>query len=191
MDGGITPEAGESVFGIWGLSWCSDGKLYIGGDFSFDSTGTRDLNKVAYYEGGEWKAMGSGLGRSSSQSVNGVNCNGCEPFFVGVFARGWTSPNSLPNFARWNATQDNDGYVPGTPWANCTLRLVHHPTIPGRLQLTHGSNIGSSYSLEAARDLSGWVVISSEPFLATTDNGVVWNITPSGDRSQYRVIVSE
>ena len=76
LDGGITPETGESVFGIYGLSWASDGKLYIGGDFSFDATGTVDLNKVAYFSDGRWNAMGSGLGRSSSQIVNGVATNG-------------------------------------------------------------------------------------------------------------------
>ncbi|MEZ5300086.1 MAG: hypothetical protein R3F11_05380 [Verrucomicrobiales bacterium] len=186
LDGGVT--GGGNVHGIYGLSFGGQDVLYIGGDFDFDATGTRSLNKVAYFSGGQWNAMGSGLGRSSSQIVNGVDALGDDIFFTGVFARGWTSPNSQPNWARWNANIDFEGYIVGMPWVNCTTEFRVHPTTPDSYLLSHGSNTGQRYVVQFNGTMTGdWVTISS-PFTATSDAGVNWTIPFGPGPRFYRIL---
>lgn len=44
---------------VWSLLWASDGKLYAGGQFT--SIGGVAANRIAYWDGTAWNAMGTGM----------------------------------------------------------------------------------------------------------------------------------
>lgn len=49
---------------IWSLLWASDGKLYAGGEFT--SIGGVAANRIAYWDGSAWNAMGTGQAGAGS-----------------------------------------------------------------------------------------------------------------------------
>ncbi|MEM7384864.1 MAG: hypothetical protein AAF514_07950, partial [Verrucomicrobiota bacterium] len=111
LDGGVI--GGGSVGGIYGLDVDRVGRVYVSGDFSFASDFVTRLNKVAVFtDSGQWGALGSGLGNSSSQIVNTVIAQGEDVYFGGVFADANGSPNRKKNFARWNPNNDFRDHIP-------------------------------------------------------------------------------
>ncbi len=104
---------GGDVNGVFDMAIDVEGRVYISGDFDAAGADSSKLNKVAVYDGGQWKALGSGLGNTTTQIVNTVVTVGEDVYFGGVFADPNGAPNRKKNFARWNASIDFSRYEAG------------------------------------------------------------------------------
>ncbi len=183
MNGGII--GGGNVGGIYGMAVDSKGRLYVGGDF--DAAGTSDqepLNKVAVWDGsGQWQALGSGLGLSTTQIVNGVHAIGEDVYFTGVFSKGYERPNTKKNFALWNPNIDFTDYLPGVRGLDLGLRVtregndykVSHPTISGQ-----------TYYLESSADMVNWSTSNS---FNGNNRDLIWTFPSNGSQHYFRVKV--
>lgn len=183
LDGGIL---GDSVSGVFGMSIDQAGRIYIAGEFNRFGSDESPLNNVALWDGsGSWKALGSGLGKSSTQIVNSVYAFGNDAYFGGVFADPNGSPNAKKNFARWNPTMDFTDYIPGLAGLEKSLKVEIDGT---NLILTYESISGVSYVLQSSDSaLGNWTDIRG-----TNNNGVdgrsyITTIPRSGAAAYYRV----
>ena len=86
--------------------------LYAGG--YFDSSGTTQVNHIAYWDGIDWNAIGSGF-NDVVKTI--IFCNG-EIFAAGQFTMSGTSP--LNYIAKWNGT---DWISVGTGFNDIVLTL--------------------------------------------------------------------
>ena len=183
LDGGV--KGGGNVNGIYGMSIDGNGRVYIAGDFDTTADGT-NLNKVAVWDGsGKWKALGSGLGKSTSQIVNTVFAAGNDAYFGGVFADPNGSPNVKKNFARWNPESSFTDLVLGVPAMRCGTRAV---IVNGKMELSWRSVPGTNYVLQASANhrLQNWSTVS-DPVIG---DGGRWKFTISLDAPQkyYRLL---
>lgn len=184
LDGGI--EGGGAVNGVYGMSIDASGRVYISGDFDTAANGTV-LNKVALWDGsGKWQALGSGLGKSSSQIVNSVYAFGNDAYFGGVFADPNGSPNAKKNFARWNSGMDFTDYIPGLAGLESSFTIEN---VNGEAVVGFNSISGVSYVLQSSdSNLGNWQTISN-PIIG---NGNRWIFTLPiiSDSEYYRILVS-
>ncbi|MGK0190333.1 MAG: hypothetical protein ACI9R3_006157, partial [Verrucomicrobiales bacterium] len=163
LDGGVL---GDSVSGVFGMSIDQSGRVYLAGEFNRFGSDETPLNNVAMWDGsGKWKALGSGLGKSSTQIVNSVYATGNDAYFGGVFADPNGSPNAKKNFARWNPTLDFTDYIPGLSGLEKSLKVEIEGT---NFKLTYESISGVSYVIQSSDSgLGGWTDIRG-----TNNNGV-------------------
>ena len=179
MNGGII--GGGSVGGIYGMAVDSKGRLYVGGDF--DAAGTSDqepLNKVAVWDGtGSWEPLGSGLGLSTTQIVNGVHAIGEDVYFTGVFSKGYERPNTKKNFAVWNPSKDFTDYLPGVRGLNLGLRVVRDGT---DYNISHPTISGQTYYLESSVDMVTW---STSRSFNGNNRDLIWTFPGNGNLQTY------
>ena len=77
-------------------------RIYIGGNF-FDLGGNSDADRIAYWEDGQWHALGKGL----NNSVKEIEVVGSDIYVGGTFTATSDGVTTLNRIARWMA-------VPGT-----------------------------------------------------------------------------
>lgn len=152
LDGGIL---GDTVSGVFGMSIDESGRLYICGEFNrLGSDGTA-INNVALWDGsGSWKALGSGLGKSSTQIVNSCYATGNDAYFGGVFADPNGSPNVKKNFARWNTNIDFTNYIAGLSGLEKSVAIERTGT---DIVVSFATISGNTYYLQSCdASLSNW-----------------------------------
>lgn len=99
MDKGV--DNSQGTYTVQDIGVDSDGKIYIGGFFDMRFSDDSTINHVAVYDGNKWKALGAGLGTSSTQGINAIYADGKNVYFGGMFSK-----SGLLNQAIWNETKD-------------------------------------------------------------------------------------
>ncbi|MCB1098613.1 MAG: hypothetical protein KDN22_23780 [Verrucomicrobiae bacterium] len=184
LNGGVL--ASDSVNGVFGMSIDQKGRVYIAGEFDRAGADNSPLNNVALWDGsGSWRALGSGLGKSSTQIVQCVYALGDDVYFSGVFADPNGSPNAKKNFARWNATRDFTDYLPGLGGLERSFSIKRDGN---DLIVSFETISGVSYVLQGSdSSLGGWRNVSA------SNNGVdgrtyTFTIPMANSSAYYRVL---
>ena len=165
LNGGVI--CSGNVNGVFGLAIDQSGRVYIAGDEIVQTAnGGTSLNNVALWDNsGQWRAMGSGLGKSSTQSVLCVYASGDDAYFGGVFADPNGSPNAKKNFARWNSSMDFSDYIPGMSFVEKSLTIEKEGA---NFIVSFESISGVSYIIQNSDSgLGGWTDVRG-----TNNNGV-------------------
>jgi hypothetical protein len=109
---------------VYALAADTNGRLYAGGAFN-DIDGIAAADRVAYYSGGAWHAMGSGAGQGGGavdSVVRALAANGAN-VYVGSDALNIAGVAQADHVAKWNGsawsalgsnTAGTDGYLPAT-----------------------------------------------------------------------------
>lgn len=92
---------------VWALLWASDGKLYAGGEFT--TIGGVAANRIAYWDGSAWNAMGTGQAGAGSGVFSIVEGPDGSIYAAGD-GTGFGGVANTAGLARWN----------GSAWSSIT-----------------------------------------------------------------------